>query len=267
MKQAATPKAKVTKPYLKGEITDRNTGKRALGFLGLLLTFTFVSVLACSMFLFDNTALRIGLNGIVWILILTICFMNGSTRGTEDVAKGEVMYQHRENGKEDEAGERATAYHPLKGFATAVIGSLLILICAIILAATAEKTITGIGALPSWLETYRRRSEIGDALAAYGQTASVTVTGAVRTVVRLFLMPIVSMIGTENKDALLLTERLSPILVLLPAVFYGIGYLRGPATRSAVHTEISENIRKRKKKEHREQKKRMAVVKEPEQLN
>ena len=49
----------VTKPYETGKITDRNTVKRAFGFLGLLLVFTFISVLACSMFLFDNQALRI----------------------------------------------------------------------------------------------------------------------------------------------------------------------------------------------------------------
>lgn len=267
MTQKTKQKNIVTKPYLKGSVTDRNTAKRSLGFLGLLLIFTFVCVLACTMFLSGNAILRIGLNLIIEVLILTICFSNGTARGTDDVAKGEVMYQHKENGREDDAAERATSYHPLKGLVTALIGSALILIAAVILAVTAEKTITGAGALPSWLQIYERRPEIGDALSAYHQNAGMTLTSAMRTVVRLFLMPIISMAGSENKDLLLLLERLSPILVLLPAAAFGIGYMQGPLMRSKVHTEISENIRKRKKKERREQKKRVRTAKEPEQLN
>lgn len=268
MTKTVKAKTTVTKPWLTGKIKDRNTPRRALGFLGLLLTFTFVSVLACSMFLVNSAVLRICMNGAVEILLLTVCYMNGTSQGTDDVAKGEVMYQHRESGKEDSEAERATAYHPLKGLMTAVCGSLLVLIPALILAFTAEKTLTGIGALPSWLEGYERRAEIGDALVAYRQVTPVTVTGIMRTVVRVFLMPVISMAGTENKDTLLLLERLSPILVLLPAFAFGAGYMQGPKQRSRIHTEISENIRKRKKKERRDLKKKKAMrTKEPEQLN
>ena len=257
----------VTKPYETGKITDRNTVKRAFGFLGLLLVFTFISVLACSMFLFDNQALRIILNGIVELLILTICFSNGNSRGTEDVAKGEVIYHHKELGKPDDPSTAATAYHPLKGFAIGVFGSAVILIAAILLAVMAEKTITGNGALPSWLEAYQRRPEISNALTAYTVPSSLTFVSALRTVVRLFLMPLVSIVGPDNKDLMLVLERISPVLVLLPAAAFGIGYMQGPAIRSKVHTDISESIRKRRKKQRKEQKKRAQAFKEPEKLN
>ena len=81
-------------------------------------------------------------------------------------------------------------------------------------------------------------------------------------------MPFISMCGAENKDIILIVEKLSPVLVLLPALAYGIGYLQGPAMRKRVHTEIAANRRKRMLREKRERKARIAIKpKEPEQLN
>lgn len=265
-----TQKAKqtpVTKPFLKGKPTDRNTVKKAAGFFGVLLMMTFVSVLACSMFLSGNNVIRIILNAAVEILILTICFTNGSSRGTDDVAKGEVLLQQRNDGRMDDPLEVPTPWHPLKGLLTAVLGTLPILIIAMILALTAQKVMTGSGALPGWVDAYLERDGVGEALSAYARTTPMTVTSAARMLVRLFLMPFVSIIGAENKDTMLLLERLSPLLVLLPAIAYGIGYLQGPTLRTRVHTEIHENLKKRKKKETKERKKRAAAIKAPEQLN
>ena len=257
----------VSKPFLRGKPTDRNTVKKAAAFLGVLLMMTFVTVIACSMFLSGGTAIKIILNAAVELLILTICFSNGSSAGTDDVAKGEVLLQQHNDGRPEDPIETATAWHPLKGFTLAILGSLLILIVAVILAATAQKVMTGSGALPNWVDAYKTRDGVGAALSAYSRTTPATVTSLARMIVRLFLMPYVSMIGAENKDALLLLERLSPLVVLLPAIAYGIGYLQGPSMRARVHTEIHENLKKRKKKETKERKKRAAAMKEPEQLN
>ena len=121
--------------------------------------------------------------------------------------------------------------------------------------------------LPSWMETFMRRPEIGGALAAYTQAVSVSFTDIIRLIVRIAMMPFVSMAGADNKGLLLMLERLSPLILLLPALAYGIGYLQGPARRKTVHTEIAENRRKRISREKRERKKRNIVHKEPEQLN
>ena len=257
----------VTKPFLRGKPTDRNTVKKAAAFLGVLLMMTFVSVIACSMFLSGGTVIKIILNAAVEILILTICFTNGSSAGTDDVAKGEVLLQQRNDGRAEDPAENATAWHPLKGFTLAILGPLPILIIAVILAVTAQKVMTGSGALPNWVDAYKSRDGVGAALNAYARTTPVTVTSLARMVIRLYLMPFVSMIGAENKDTMLLLERLSPLVVLLPAIAYGIGYLQGPSLRARVHTEIHENLKKRKKKEIKERKKRAAAVKAPEQLN
>lgn len=263
-----TPKVQtVSKPFLRGKPTDHNTFKKAAAFLGVLLMMAFVSVIACSMFLTGIEVIRVILNAAVEILILTICFSNGASRGTDDVAKGEVLLQQRNDGRPEDPAETATAWHALKGFTIAILGTLPILIVAVILAVTTEKVMTGSGALPNWVASYQSRDGVGEALTAYARTTPMTVTSLARLVVRLFLMPFVSIIGAENKELMLLMERISPLLTLLPAIAYGIGYLNGPKLRARVHTEIHENLKKRKKKETRERKKRAAAVKTPEQLN
>ena len=155
-----------------------------------------------------------------------------------------------------------------EGFLIGFLGSLLFLVFALILAFTAGKQMTGAGGLPSWMDTYMRRSEISGALASYTQTDPMNITDILRIVIRLLIMPFISMAGAENRGALLLAERLSPVLVLLPAIAYGAGYLQGPARRKRIHTEIAANAKKRRIREKREKRSRIsAAPKGPQQLN
>ena len=48
-----------------------------------------------------------------------------------------------------------------------------------------------------------------------------------------------------HRDGMLLLERLSPIIVLLPAIAYGTGYLQGQKERTRIHTGIAENRKSR----------------------
>ena len=70
----------------------------------------------------------------------------------------------------------------------------------------------------------------------------------------------------QGRSGMLLLERLSPILVLLPALAYGLGYTRGPAQRSRILTGIAEGVRKQKRREKKERKARHSS-RGPEQLN
>ena len=94
----------------------------------------------------------------------------------------------------------------------------------------------------------------------------MTLTAFCRIVIRMLLMPLVAIVGTTNFDGLLLLERISPVLVLIPAVVYGWGYSRGPQVRARVHTSIAASKRKRARKEKRMQRERR-MRNEPEQLN
>ncbi len=262
------PVPQVKKPFVTGAPTDERTVPGALSFFGVLVLAGFMSFLVCSMLNMDSNILRIVLNLMAEALILVIFFNNAVGRGADAVARGEILYQKQERGTPFADSERALCFHPLKGYLNGLLGSLPILLCALVLAVMARRQSTGFGVLPGWMNGYLARDEIGGALAAYTSHPGLTVEDVLRIIIRVVLMPFVSMIGSENRDGLLLLERLSPLLVLLPALSYGIGYLQGPEQRKKVHTEIAANARKRRIREKREKKARIAIKpKGPEQLN
>ena len=266
-RKTGTPE--VSKPFLTGASTDENTVRHSFRFLGIFFLIVFVSFLVCSMTGFKSAWLRIIVNIVIECLIACIVFTKGEEHGTEDVARGEILYQHQEKGQEIAGNERRIPYHPLKGFLIGLFGTIPFLICAILLALTAEKVMTDTGLLPSWTESFMRRSEIRDALVQYSQRVSISFTDILRIIVRMGIMPFVSLAGSENKDLLFLFERISPVLVLIPALFYGIGYTCGPARRSMVHSQIAENAKKQRAKERRARKQRLRknVSQGPQQLN
>jgi len=259
------PVKPVVKPYLTGNPTDERTIPGALGFFGVFLMALVMTFLVSSVMTMDNSVLRIALCAVVELLVLFIFYNNAVGRGTEAVARGEILYQRQEKGLPFSESERAICFHPAKGFVTALLGSIPILICAVLLAVTARRQTTSIGTLPGWMSVYQRRSEIGDALVAYTASTGLGLEDILRMIVRIAIMPFVSMVGAENRDGMLLLERLSPVLLLLPALAYGTGYLRGRGERTRIHTGIAESNRKRVRKEKKARK--MRAARGPEQLN
>ncbi len=262
------PAAPVVKPFLKGSPTDEGTLRSALAFCGVLILAAFMCFIVCSMMNFDSAPLRIAVNGVVEVLILLIFFNNASGKGADAVARGEILYQRQEKGQAFSESERRICFHPLKGYLIGLLGTVPLLICAVILALTAHPQSTGAGALPTWLSAYQRRTEIGDALVAYTVSSGMALEDVMRLIIRIALMPFVNMVGTENRDMMLTLEHLSPLLVLLPSIAYGSGYLQGKKMRIRVHTEIAQNNKKRARKERKARKARRSTApKGPEQLN
>ncbi len=257
-----------TKPFVTGAPTDENTFRQALKFFGIMVMIVFITFIVCSMAGVKSDILRVVINTVVEAAVLLILFSRGADLGTDAVARGEIVYQHNEKGLDITQNERKIPFHKCKGFIIGLIGSAVFFIPALLLAFTAEKQMTTAGTLPSWMDGFMRRSEISGGLAAYSQNGSLGVLDIIRIFVRVTIMPFVAMAGTENRDLLLLIERISPVLVLLPALAYGAGYLQGPSRRKQVHTEIAANTRKRVTRERRErQKKKNNVPKTPQQLN
>lgn len=268
-KNKKAPVEVVTKPFLTGSPTDENTVKNAFKFFGIMLLIIFMTFIVCSMTSFGEAVLRVAVNLVIVALVLVILFNKGSNPGADAVARGEILYQRQEKGQEVSPGEKRLCFHPLKGYLNAFLGTLPMLIPAVILAFTTERGTTSIGTLPDWMASMINRSEIGDPLVAYTQPAGMTAIDVIRLFVRIFIMPFVSMAGSANRDALLTVERLSPLLLLLPTIAYGTGYLNGKRIRTKIHTEIEENRKKRKRRENRERRARKAAAapKQPEQLN
>ena len=135
-----------------------------------------------------------------------------------------------------------------------------------ILALVAQRQMSGVGTLPSWVGSIEKRPEFGAALAVYHETGSLTIESVMRLIVRMTTMPFVNMIGADNSDGMLLMERISPVLNLLPAAAYGIGYINGVGVRTTVHTNIALGKKKAKRKQAKERRDR-TQRRGPEQLN
>lgn len=261
------PLKPVTKPYLTGAVTDENTLKKVLKFFGSMMLIIIMCFIVCTMMNFDSDILRVGANAAVVLLVLFILYNQGQVHGAEAVARGEILYQRQEKGLEITANERRLSYHPLKGYVTALIGMIPFVILGIILAFSAERQMTSAGTLPGWTSSLLRRSDIGGALVSYTEGEPVSSVDIIRMIVRVTIMPFVSMTGSANKDLMLTVERISPILLLLPVISYGTGFLFGKNVRTRIHTQIEENRKIRKKREIKARRARRRASSAPEQLN
>ncbi len=263
--------ATVSQPFLTGDPVDAGTLKSALMIFGGLFLVAFGYMLGGAVMTFDNLPLRVLLNGLILTVALGVFYFAGSSNGTIAVNQGEILYRRKETGREIKKEELSLCYHSLKGFLIGVIATVPLFICALILAMTARRLMSTPGTLPSWVTGLTSRKDITDALYVYTAGSPLTVTVIVRVIVRLSLMPLVNMVSSSNPDGMLVLERLSPLLVFLPGLAYGVGYTRGPANRTKVHTDIARNKKTAAKKARQQKKRRQAIAqranRKPEQLN
>lgn len=254
-------------PYVTGKPVDGKTALSAIKFclatVGMLVAFLFLG----AMMMWNNLLLRVLLNAVLLLFGYVIFWQSGLNAGTGAVNRGEILYQRQATGRENDAREIEESYHPMKGFIVGLLGSIPLFLCALGLALTAQRVMSTAGALPGWLATLERREEIGNALVAYHQSVSMSVTDILRLIIRMALMPLVNIIGGENKEGLLLLERVSPLLVLIPGLCYGVGYRGGVWVRTRVHADIEKGKRRIKRRQKRERQQRSRPNKGPEQLN
>jgi len=261
----------VRKPFLTGNAVDENTLKSSLLFFGGLFATFFAGFVICAMTNTSGNILRLIVNPAVIILILTVFFNRGSVHGAEAVARGEILWQKQEKGQSFSESEKKICYHPMKAFVIGIAGTIPFIVIAVILALNTKVQTTTAGTLPSWMQAYMRRDEVAAPLVSYLESEGMGLTDILRIIVRFAVMPFVSLVGADHFQAVYWVEKLSPLILLLPACAYGTGYLFGPSLRSRVHTAISESNRKRIRREKRERRRRAGFIsakpKEPEKLN
>ena len=150
-----------------------------------------------------------------------------------------------------------------------MLGLILILIPAVILAFVTDIQTTDAGALPGWMQSYLRRGDVSNALINYTQPEGMKIADYLRAFVRICIIPFVNLVGHSNKTGMLTLERISPLILLLPVLAYGTGYISGKSIRTRIHTAISENEKKRIRRDKRKRKNqsRPSHRREPEQLN
>lgn len=259
------PVKPVVKPYLTGKPFDASCIRSCVMFAFSMLMVALVSLFASPALLSEAMWLRLIMNIAMLVLVYGFYYQNGANKGTAAVNQGEILYQRQESGRSVDPKDHAACFHYAKGFLIGLVGSLPWILLAVLLAFTAQRQVSHFGALPSWVTGFQSRSEIGEALAYYTTSVPMTFEDGLRILVRMVIMPFINMTGLENRDAHLLIERISPLLMLLPAISYGLGYIRGVGLRSRVHTSIAQNRRKAAKRDRKRREAR--VRKEPQQLN
>ena len=247
----------VKKPYLKGSVFSPRIIKTGLKLLAYELLFVFLNLLLGSALSFEGSLfLRIATNALLVAACAAIVYMDGARAGDADVAFAEIAYGRKESGKEIASSDLDRCYHPGKGFATVAVGTSIIFIIAAVYALIAEKQVYTLQALPSWVSAFSSQQEIALPLQYYSTPYSMQLVDVLRIIIRACIYPFVNMAGIRNKDALLLIDRLSPLLILIPHLFYAIGYLQGPRSRAMVHGSIASNTRKKQRRDKRERKAR-----------
>ena len=257
---------KVTKPYIKGDMFDRTTIPGAVKFFFGMLGMSVAFLIFCIMLNFDSAWLNIAVNVAVVLGFYLFFSQFGMNAGADAVNQGEIMYARQEKGRPVAKWEQSMCYHPLKGLLSALIGSIPFILCALILALIAKRQMTSLGALPAWVSSIEGREEIGQALTYYHEGGSMSLETIMRLITRMTIMPFVNMVGAGDMDAMLTLERISPLLNLLPALVYGLGYMQGVSARTSVHTNIALGKKKAKRKQAKERRAR-TQRRTPNELN
>lgn len=264
MQKAKKKKPLVHKPYHKGKAWSANCGKEAVKLFGFYAFFCLMYVLGGSALNFNQFFLRLIANGLILVVCGGIMYGRGAAMGQDDVTIGEIVYANMENGKEVSQKEKNKCYHPLKGLMVLLVAVVPVLLITVPNSLLAEKQVYQLQSLPSWIDSYPENNDLYMPLAYYGIHVPTTLMDGLGMLSRLLIFPFISIFKTKNLDVLLVLDRLSPILAVLPGLAFPIGYLTGPHGRAQVHGDIARNKRRMKnknkkkmlqKKTHQEEKK------------
>ena len=241
----------VYKPYLRGSSHSADAIKKGGRIFLYYMIFVFLFIVMSTMLNFDSKLLTWTLNLVVIGLCGALLFMDGAKEGENQVALGEIAYAKKEAGKEVKPEERKRCYHPLKCVVSALIGLLPLLIITGIYACTAKLQTYQLQALPEWVSSFEADGEVMLPLQYYLNWSGLGAEDILRIVETLLIFPFKQIARGYGNGAVLLADRLSPLLVCLPAVGYLLGYWSGPRSRALLHGDISRNnkrVMRRKEK-------------------
>lgn len=255
----------VKKPILMGSWHGKDAFRQGRKLMLSILAVTVVYLLLGMVLLMDSMVMRALICVGMVFLAAAYLYSQGMTKGEGDAAHGEIMYQRVKDGLEIAGVDRDRSYHPAKGFFAVMVGALPFVLLAVVFAFLTKPAAYTLGVLPSWLEPFRNQNELGDALRYYSAGTGMVAMDIYRIVVRAMVMPFINVATGIGDQAVLWAERLSPALLLIAPMGYGLGYRNGLKARVRINTGIAVGEAKKKKRARREQKKR-AEHKPPERL-
>lgn len=246
----------IRKPIVPGSWNGKDARKlafkRMLSFVGITLLYLLVGAVVN----FDNVVIRAVFALMIVFSVAYYQYAAGMTKGASDAAYGEILYSRREAGHEIPADEISRSFHRLKGLFAVLAGCAPFVLFAIVFACLTEKVSYQLGALPSWTEGMMQQTEFGAPLAYYNVQNGMSAVSVMRIIDRAMVMPFVSIATMYGADAVLLVERLSPVLILIAPMGYAVGYTAGQIHRDRINTGIKMGDDKKKRKERKARKQR-----------
>ncbi len=259
----------VHKPIIPGSWHGSDARKLAFKrFLSVLATtaiYLFGSILLSLNALWGRILMLVAIGGGV----VYYQYMMGMTQGENDAAYGEIIYGRREAGHNVSTSECERSFHPMKGLFACLVGAAPFVLFAIIYAFLAEPVYYNLGVLPSWTEGMMSQTEFAAGLVHYTAQSGFGLVDTMRVIDRAMIMPFVNVATYFGNQAVLLTERMSPVFVLLSPLGYAVGYMRGQHLRDLVNTGIKMGDDRKKKREMKARRKRQRQQKArkgPQQL-
>jgi len=246
----------VHKPIIRGSWHGRDAMK--LGFKRMLtiLGISVVYLLGGAVVNFENVWARLLFGLMIVFAVAYYQYASGITQGTSDASYGEILYSRREAGHDVPKAECDRSFHRMKGLFAVLVGSIPYVVFAIVFACVTGKVSYQLGALPAWTESMMLHTEFGAPLAYYSMQEGMSALSVMRIIDRAMIMPFVSVATLLGSDAVLLVERLSPVLILIAPMGYAVGYAMGQLQRDKINTGIKMGDDKKKRKERKARKKR-----------
>ncbi|MBR4501207.1 MAG: hypothetical protein IKP22_04890 [Clostridia bacterium] len=239
----------IFKPYDRGRLFCGGIWKRILKVLGTFAAFVFISLIFGTAVGEGGVVLRLFINGSLLLVLWYMLFTEGAADGETDVALGETALGRREQGRSLPKEDADKAYCPARGFAVGLIAMLPFLLVTTAYAFCAVKQVYALQTLPSWVSGLAGVEEIGGALSYYNRQVTLGAADILRIISRLISIPYVNIVTANDADRLLTLDRMLPLTLLMPVLFYGIGYLSGPRRRAMIHGSIASNDRRRVRRE------------------
>ena len=241
----------VFKPYLKGDWHGPSAWKKALKILAYYLIFVVLYLLVGGMLNSNTKAFAWIVNSAMVLLCGSMLYMDGARQGESETSLGEIAWSRREAGKEVPAREKEKCFHPFKSWFSVLIGMLPLVILAGIAALSAKLQTYQLQALPDWVTSLDRDGEAFLPLSYYMKQVPVSASDVIRIIVRLLTFPFVQIARNYGNAAILTVDRLSPLLVCLPALGYPLGYRTGPRMRAMVHGNIRTNTKRAQRRRNK----------------
>ena len=240
----------IYKPYHKGSLwTGGSMIKQGLKVFCYFLFFCIMYVIVGATLSFDSFILRLIGNGLVLFVCASVIFNKGLVMGEDDVGLGEIVHARLQEGKPVDEKEKRQSYRALRGWLIFLIAVLPVLLITVPAAFGVRRQMYVNQSIPSWVSSFESQEEIYLPLAHQNVREAATATDVFQLLTRILILPYVGIFTTENKDTMLLLERLSPLLAILPGLAFPVGYMMGPYARARVHGDIAMNKKRQKRRQ------------------